>query len=67
MSTVVVDADAAAALPLCLVQVEQLKRSVHAASAFVNNNTRVAASHLREFVRQKHSDVVLVKSEHVST
>ncbi len=46
---------------------EQLKRSVHAASAFVNNNTRVAASHLREFVRQKHSDVVLVKSEHVST
>ncbi len=64
MSTFVVDADAAAALPF---QVEQLKRSVHAASAFVNNNTRVAASHLREFVRQKHSDVVLVKSEHVST
>ena len=36
---------------------QQLKRSVHAASAFVNNNTRGAASHLREFVRQKHSEV----------
>ncbi len=38
---------------------------MHVASAFVNNNTRVAASHLREFVRQKHSDVVAVKTEHV--
>ena len=43
--------------------VEQLRRSVHAASAFVNNNTRTAASHLRDVLRQRHSDVTAARTQ----
>jgi hypothetical protein len=43
--------------------VEQLKRSVHAASAFANNNTRTAATHLRDVVRQRHADISAAKTQ----